>query len=885
MKNKKKFLIATAMLACALTCSGIATTVAFADKVEIESENRIYYGETINLDNIALYEQKEITLSECDLNNPLIEFCVTPSQNGTSTLYTPDFEKLNITLFNPTDPEKQMIISLAPHYKLNNNVVGGVDEYFMSVLALGGTQSLGAEWVGGQEKNANVLATKWSGNIVQTFDGCVRYDKYIDEYGNPVPVGGNRAIRLFYDATENALYTDVGEMGENRQYTYTDNGVTKYRWRIRDFDKTDYKNMWGGDITTTWNGFTQDETLKVGITFDDVVDGKEPSILVSKLAGKTLLKSPIVVSTLSKGQTGLAYPIPAPIYYDEENYAEKDFISVSGQYEIKKKTESGDETVQAYTAFSAGSSFTPTTAGDYLITYKAEGVTNSITISVEDNLAGTQLLPNALPDSCYINDTLDLGADCEYPSQAYKPSVTLELFKNGSFVNEWNVGETLEYTFSENGKYTLIYTSIDYLGRLSRVERFIDVRRYYISWKNGITDNVAVPYGTAVQTPALSDMEIFDIPFDTTVQAQACVITVSYNGGNYQALSEQDFSKQGEYAIKYQIKYDAYGEESLETVRRIFIYNAELDEITVKGLPYGTKLVKEIENPVEIHLKALKGKEIVVPYYYFGGAMTKVTFVTPSADETDITLDLEKGDWAFTPQANGVYEITAFVENEYYRVVKLLKIDVRNQWIAFSNTDELTLSLGENINDYAPVCKDFYGNVITDYKTELYYMGEKVEDTSGRLEKLGLYKVVYSYEKDGEIAKAERTITTFDNGEPTLKLKEAKTSVFKNQTVYLAEFEVSDDSNLAPKIIVTVTCNGEEVNVYNNSFKATQTGKYVVTYYAVDTQGNSVTAQYVVTVKGYTGLLVGIGIGVVVLSAGIATCIILSKKKNKKGEN
>ena len=111
----------------------------------------------------------------------------------------------------------------------------------------------------------------------------------------------------------------------------------------------------------------------------------------------------------------MAYPIPEPIYYDEKTYSENTFVSVGGEYEITKKTDSGYILIQEYRTFGKGNSFTPDSAGDYVITYRALNQTSAITIRVEDDLAKTRILPNILPTSCYINDTLNLGAEYALP--------------------------------------------------------------------------------------------------------------------------------------------------------------------------------------------------------------------------------------------------------------------------------------------------------------------------------------------------------------------------------------------------------------------------------------------------------------------------------------
>ncbi len=890
MKIRKKLLAGLAVLTCSVVGLGFGVNAASAfGKLEVETEDRTYYGEVVTLDNLSDFSGKEISLSKCDINTPIIEFAFMPSEQGTAASYTPDFEQMSLSFYNPADATKNMSVSIEPHYKRNPGAVGSGDEYFISILAkAGNTQSYYAEWVGGQAKNKDVMHQRWSGNFAQQFDGYMRHNGYVDEYGNAIPKGDNRPVRLYYDATENALFTDIGEMNENRMFTYTDKGVTKYRWRIRDFDKTDYKKYDGDNDPdnnpqfgeSVWGGFTQSETLKMDISFGNIVEGKEPSILLSKVAGNPVLESPIVVSTPSKGETNIAYEIPKPIFYDESAYKERDFISVSGEYKIEKKSGDSYQTVCDYTAYTNGASFTPTQAGDYLISYKAQGNTKSITVSVVEDLAGTEIIPNIIAERCYINATLDLGVSCVNTSQVEKPSVKLELFRDGLLVNEWTVGDSYEYKFTENGLYTLVYTSVDYLGRTTRQEHSLDVLRYYVSWADGISETIAVPFGTIVQTPSVTDVEIFDVLFDADVVVQSCAITVSYNGASYKPLAETKFDKQGEYFIQYQIKYDAYKEETVNAVRKIFIYNQGLEKIEVEGLPFGTKLDRAPENDVEMKLRALKGEKIAVPYNYFGN-ITSVTLTAPDGAVTDCTDALKKGSFEFTPQSTGVYELFAVHENEYFRVVKALNIEVRNSWVTFSNVDDLTLNLGANVHDYAPTCKDFYGNEVADYKTEIYYMGQKVENATGSLEKLGVYTISYIYEKNGEKISAERMVQTIDVLEPTLKLQDAQTKVNRGAKVQLATYECVDDSGLVPKVVVSVTLNGKEIGVYNNSFDATEEGEYVVTYYAIDAQGNSTTAQYTVLVENNTMLFVvgGVAIGVALLAIGVA--IFIRKKKIK----
>ena len=338
MKNKKQKLIIFGLLACSIGCLSMATRTVSADRTEIFSENKVYYGEVLTLDNTDSFKQRTVVLPTTDLETPLMEFCILPSQVGTVENYTPDFERMYIDIYDPADVTKSLSISVYEHYLVTRATE--MSERHIAVNAAGAGQSLAAEWRGDGVKYKDVLGTGYGGNIAQSFDGYVHANSYIDENGNAIKNGSNRAIRLFYDMEENALYTDVGRSNENTQITTTSG---KFRWRIRDFDKSDYKNSEGNVIeTTTWSGFEEGDKLTVSVKMDKIVDEKQPKVLFSVLAGERLLKSPIVVSTPSKGETNVEYKIPKPVYYDMTTYSETSFASVEGEYKVEKRADGGN---------------------------------------------------------------------------------------------------------------------------------------------------------------------------------------------------------------------------------------------------------------------------------------------------------------------------------------------------------------------------------------------------------------------------------------------------------------------------------------------------------------------------------------------------------------
>ncbi len=893
MKCKKSLISLFLILVCVFSTLGITTATVFADRVEkfenvkvseIEQQvQKIYYGETVTPQNVGDFTNRKVKYKAMGLDTPFIELSILPSQKGTENEYSPDFERVYLKILDPADSNVKMEISIFEHYISTNSTE--LSEKNIAINVAGGSeQSLGAEWRGSQIANKDKLGTGWGGHIAQSFDGYVHASGYIDEDGNPITLGSDRAIRLYYDAQTNALYTDVGrgfswdgvsqDVPANSMITMP-NG--KYRWCIRDFDK-EYNNI-------SWGGFIDGRELDFSVVFDKVKDDKTPKILISKLMGEDLIDSPIIVDTPFKGEKNLAYPIPKPIYYDVVNNTEEEF---SGQYKIVRREVSGAviETISNFTNYVDDATFTPLFEGVYDIIYKTgndEDKEKIISVGVYKDLEKIQITPKSLPNSCYVYEQFDVGASWSFAFSdvSFEPTVKLKINRNGSLlVDNFEVGENYNYKFNEAGDYEFVYSCLDYLGRETIVKRNVKVQRYSISWKDGAKENLAIPFGDEVVLPSVSDVSVFDIVFNNTVSVQSCEITVAYNGGAYSPIDTVRFDQVGEYKIKYNVQYTADNLEQFEVERKIFIYNEFSEQISVNGLPEGTKLIGNTDSVV-IDLKAVKNQNIVIPYNYFNCELTMAKLTAPNGNAVDITEMVAISDYTFKPDSVGVYELFVCVENTNFRSVKILNFDVRDKWAEFIEVVDLNLPIGVDLNEYKPVCKDFYGNDLS-FNTELYFMGQAIETDSLILDKYGIYEVVYSYNVNGESTKTSRTVITFDNGQPVLKIHSGKTLAYKNQEIELASYDASDDSGLAPKINITVSHNGQAVDVYNNRFTAIDTGEYVVTYTATDAMGNTITSQYVITVKSYVGIIVPICVAVVALASAIAFVLIIRKKTKRR---
>ena len=70
-----------------------------------------YAGVTIDKNNVDSFSEM-IDLSNCDLDTPIFQFVITPSERGNGKVYTPDFEKLTFTLSDSKG--KALSVSFAP---------------------------------------------------------------------------------------------------------------------------------------------------------------------------------------------------------------------------------------------------------------------------------------------------------------------------------------------------------------------------------------------------------------------------------------------------------------------------------------------------------------------------------------------------------------------------------------------------------------------------------------------------------------------------------------------------------------------------------------------------------------------------------------------------
>ena len=188
------------------------------------------------------------------------------------------------------------------------------------------------------------------------------------------------------------------------------------------------------------------------------------------------------------------------------------------------------------------------------------------------------------------------------------------------------------------------------------------------------------------------------------------------------------------------------------------------------------------------------------------------------------------------------------------------------------------------------------GTAAGDVTVTVTFNGEPVAITNGGFtaDKAGTYTVVY-HTQDAYGNEAEETILVeilADNEKPIVTVDFTATRINAGSVFTLPTASVSDNVDTGLVATVSVTFNGNAVEVTNGQFTATENGIYTVTYSVTDVAGNTTTERYDVIVapppvlpslpKGVNlGLAVGLPIGLVGALAilGVAVWLVLRRRR------
>lgn len=117
--------------------------------------------------------------------------------------------------------------------------------------------------------------------------------------------------------------------------------------------------------------------------------------------------------------------------------------------------------------------------------------------------------------------------------------------------------------------------------------------------------------------------------------------------------------------------------------------------------------------------------------------------------------------------------------------------------------------------------------------------GESVQLVGGGFElaALGEYVITYALNFNGETLKKLTTVTVSDTLAPTVERGNVPEKIQQGDIVDLSSITARDWSEITA-LTKTVTLNGQEITLSNDTFTATESGVYTVTVYAKDAANN-----------------------------------------------
>lgn len=822
----------------------------------VKSYDGAYYaGYLLDSDSIKDFSYK-INMTDTDLETPIFQFVITPSVRGNGVVYSPDFENLTFTLADSKG--KTMTITFAPRK------ADSPKYYYINGMAKGENQALLGEhqsnykWALDPEDGA-YLTDVYSAVSPYTFDGHgapSSWRNFYDKNGNAFDEGCNGVISIYYSVSENALYADMGfewvDDDSNNPLTLTDKYTLsesgERRYRIRDFDKSDYLKG-SSAVSTVWAGFEAPSDVTFTISFSKVLT-QNPSILLVSLGGKSIVDN-YYVQNFTKGVSGVAFPVPKPLFFAEGDFY--DFAEIGGNVRIE---DAAGTTVLSERTFTNGMTFVPTAAGNYSVVYSAvdpvySGIrTHKFSFEVIEE-GGTVLTLNGYDREYVVCETIDAGCTVFNNVQEYLPQVSLKISKNGSEIYFTEDLRELSYKFETAGEYTFEYSSTDLLGRTAEIIKNYSVSEYCLKIKQGLTESVIANNYRNVIKPTPADFSIFNVVTGNKITPTGVSMTISKNGGEFEIYKVNFINGDGNYVVNYVY---AFAGGSLEIQRRFVIF-ADLPTITINGIPTNTVLGagSALEDDT-VRVIALKGSTVVIPQGFFVCELpVTVKVYENDGEKRDCTNLYNEGNLTFTFNESKDYYLSATVQADGgFKVVKNLFFSVKDGVINIAPVTDMEEEVGNEITLVVPEAKDFYGNTVPIGSFSVIFNGEEIEVENGRFtpEDLGVYRVTYSASLSGVTETCEYEYRIYDGEAPEIVLGKIKDTVSRGKFVKTDDYKVGDNSGKPLDVKVTVTYNGEAVAVYNGGFDANKVGEYKVRITATDMSGNSSVKEYTVTVSG-----------------------------------
>ena len=154
--------------------------------------------------------------------------------------------------------------------------------------------------------------------------------------------------------------------------------------------------------------------------------------------------------------------------------------------------------------------------------------------------------------------------------------------------------------------------------------------------------------------------------------------------------------------------------------------------------------------------------------------------------------------------------------------------------------------------DFTLTVRDGAGQVVKDKNGKLLSGVDPTCDYTIKLESYGAYSFVYlSKDSSAKTTKYQVAITVVDQVAPIIELSKGYSSTLKPGTILnIEKATVTDnvDENMEYSVMLKDPY-GHIERITGESVKLTETGKYVLSYFAIDSSGNIATLKYNITVR------------------------------------
>jgi len=781
--------------------------------------NEEYAGQQVSLkNNIVLTYNKIIdlsdnvfddTLADKTQNTPLVELIVQPNAIGQK-----DMTALYIEFVDVYDPTNFISVRVR-HF-----------DYNMTISRIR-TKATGQGWVGyyykfdTAELEVNDAPSHEDGGMITNASFTqVTTGREIE----------NTILRLYFDNTENALYTRPD------QETSHDGLNTPVPWLVRDYDTTDLK-MGAGD--TPWRGFTTGEVY-MNIYALGVSDKANVAILNvdgNSFSNKYVTDSEAPSLTVDLGVSDSAPLAKVGTPYTIFGYTASD--TYTGTYSDDPKVLLNGVEVPVQDG-----QFIPDREGTYTIVYTSydyygNATVQEIPVEARRTIAKPEIVKSAsLPANAAYGQKLNIPA-FNGIGGAGGVTTSVQVTCNGMPV----VVEYGAFQCQQEGIYVIRYIVTDYVGNVTMATEYVTVKRsekpvfdksqvslppvFLVDEPYQLDEYVAYFYGGNATEEIVSKIELYDeASGEWKTIEKGDVYTPAYEDGGKVAKLRYSFEKDGKAEIYetevpivlvnvgyagFMADYFTAENVELSCTDSLYFNVAEGESGTVK-------FVRAVDVKHLELMFAIKGEKFATAFDSFG--VTLRDSKDPSLNVEFTVMHTKSGYWSYIN--NG--ERNAFG----------VKVEGDFSVIYDHKTSSFTDIYGYNL-----------GKIET-YKNGKVFQGFPSGSVYVEFTVSGAHKTPVALL---QIANQNFNDTYYDYNRPLITLNGYVSGNYSvGDTIVLPTASVYDVFSYVDEVKVTVKCGG--ATIFRNlsaskeqSFTLDGFGTYQITYTAEDVDGNLATVN------------------------------------------